>query len=56
MFMPQPTRREPWILGSTFEEENQTTENAGDAAASGIPGDVAMNIVSRDLRPCSSLS
>ncbi|PSH02869.1 MAG: hypothetical protein CXZ00_15225 [Acidobacteria bacterium] len=56
LFMPQPTRREPWILGSTFEEENQTTENAGDAAASGIPGDVAMNIVSRDLRPCSSLS
>jgi antirestriction protein ArdC len=25
------------ILGSTFEEENETTENAGDAAASGIP-------------------
>jgi hypothetical protein len=25
------------ILGSTFEEENETTENAGDAAVSGIP-------------------
>ena len=30
------------ILGSTFEEE--TTENAGDAAVSGIPAAVAMNI------------
>ena len=44
------------ILGSTFEEENETTENAGDAAVSGIPAAVAMNIVSGDLRPCSSLS
>jgi len=25
------------ILGSTFEDENETTENAGDAAISGIP-------------------
>ena len=32
------------LLGSTFEEENETTENAGDAAASGIPAAVAMNI------------
>ena len=30
------------ILGSTFEEEKETSENAGDAAVSGIPG--AMNI------------
>jgi antirestriction protein ArdC len=32
------------ILGSTFEEENETTKKAGDAAASGIPAAVAMNI------------
>jgi hypothetical protein len=32
------------ILGSTFEEENETTENAGDVAVSGIPAAVAMNI------------
>jgi antirestriction protein ArdC len=32
------------ILGSTFEEENETTENAGEAAVSGIPAAVAMNI------------
>jgi hypothetical protein len=25
------------ILGSTFEEENKTTENVGDAGVSGIP-------------------
>ena len=25
------------ILGTTFEEENETTEDAGDAAVSGIP-------------------
>ncbi len=35
------------ILGSTFEEENETTENAGDAAVSGIPADVAMATVIR---------
>ena len=29
------------ILGSTFEEENETTENAGDAAVSGIPATFA---------------
>ncbi len=44
------------ILGSTFEEEKETTENAGDAAVSGIPAAVVMNIRSGDLRPCSSLS
>jgi antirestriction protein ArdC len=32
------------ILGSTFEEENETNENAGDAAVSGIPAAVAVNI------------
>ena len=32
------------ILGSTFEEEKETTENAGDAAVSGIPAAVAINI------------
>jgi hypothetical protein len=32
------------ILGTTFEEENETTENVGDAAVSGIPAAVAMNI------------
>jgi hypothetical protein len=32
------------ILGSTFEEENKTSDNAGDAANSGIPAAVAMNI------------
>jgi hypothetical protein len=32
------------ILGSSFEEEKETTENAGDAAVSGIPAAVAMNI------------
>ena len=32
------------ILGSTFEEENETNDNAGDAANSGIPAAVAMNI------------
>lgn len=32
------------ILGSTFEEENETTESAGDAAVSGIPAAVAINI------------
>jgi antirestriction protein ArdC len=32
------------ILGSTFEEEKETTENAGDAAVSGIPAAVAVNI------------
>lgn len=30
------------ILGSTFEEENETTENAREAAASGIPELTAM--------------
>jgi antirestriction protein ArdC len=34
------------ILGGTFEEENETTENAGDAVVSGIPVAVAMNIAS----------
>jgi antirestriction protein ArdC len=33
------------ILGSMFEEENETSDNAGDAAVSGIPAAVAMNIV-----------
>jgi antirestriction protein ArdC len=33
------------ILGGTFEEEKETTENAGDAVVSGIPASVAMNIV-----------
>ncbi|WP_041839353.1 hypothetical protein [Acidobacterium capsulatum] len=32
------------ILGSTFEEGNETTENTGDAAVSGIPAAVAVNI------------
>jgi hypothetical protein len=32
------------ILGSTFEEEKVTTESAEDAAVSGIPAAVAMNI------------
>jgi len=32
------------ILGSTFEVEKETTENAGDAAVSGIPAVVAMTI------------
>ncbi|MGD0442951.1 MAG: zincin-like metallopeptidase domain-containing protein [Edaphobacter sp.] len=32
------------ILGNTFEEENETSENGGDAAVSGIPVAVAMNI------------
>jgi antirestriction protein ArdC len=32
------------ILGSTFEEEQETTENAEDAAACGIPAAIAMNI------------
>ncbi|MHB1957536.1 MAG: ArdC family protein [Acidobacteriaceae bacterium] len=32
------------ILGSTFEEEKETTDDAGDAAVSGIPAAVAMNI------------
>jgi antirestriction protein ArdC len=32
------------ILGSTFEEEKETSESAGDAAISGIPAAVAMNI------------
>ncbi|MGC9225524.1 MAG: zincin-like metallopeptidase domain-containing protein [Terracidiphilus sp.] len=32
------------ILRSTFEEENETSENAGDAAVSGIPPAVAVNI------------
>jgi hypothetical protein len=32
------------ILGSMFEEEKETTENAGDAAVSGIPAAVAINI------------
>jgi antirestriction protein ArdC len=32
------------ILGSTFEEVNETSKNAGDAAVSGIPAAVAMNI------------
>jgi antirestriction protein ArdC len=32
------------ILGSTFEEEKETSENAGDAAISGIPAAIAMNI------------
>ena len=44
------------ILGSTFEEENETSENAGDAAVSGIPAAVAMNIAPASIRPCSSLS
>jgi antirestriction protein ArdC len=34
------------ILGSTSEEEKQTTDNAGDAADSGIPAAFAMNIAS----------
>ena len=32
------------ILGNTFEEEKETTENAGDATVSGIPAAVATNI------------
>jgi hypothetical protein len=32
------------ILGGTFEVEKETTENAGDAAVSGIPTAVAMSI------------
>ncbi len=32
------------ILGYTFEEVNETTENAGDAGVSGIPAAVVMNI------------
>jgi len=32
------------IVGSTSEVEKQTTENAGDAAGSGVPAAVAMNI------------
>jgi antirestriction protein ArdC len=32
------------ILGSTFEEEKEATENGGDAAVSGIPAAVTMNI------------
>lgn len=32
------------ILGSTFEEENETTENAGEAAVSDIPAAIAVNI------------
>jgi hypothetical protein len=32
------------ILGSTFEVEKETTENAGDAAESGIPAAVAISI------------
>ena len=31
------------ILVSTFEEEKETSDNAGDAAVSGIPAAVAMN-------------
>jgi hypothetical protein len=31
------------ILVSTFEEEKETTENAGNTAVSGIPAAVAMN-------------
>jgi antirestriction protein ArdC len=34
------------ILGSTFEKEKETSEKVGDAAISGIPGAVAVNIVS----------
>lgn len=30
--------------GNTFEEEKETSENAGDAADSGIPAAVATNI------------
>jgi hypothetical protein len=32
------------ILGSMFDVEKETTENAGDAAVSGIPAAIAMNI------------
>jgi hypothetical protein len=32
------------ILGGTFEVEKETTENAVDAAVSGIPAAVAMSI------------
>jgi antirestriction protein ArdC len=32
------------ILGSTLEEENEKSENAGDAAVSSISADLAMNI------------
>jgi antirestriction protein ArdC len=32
------------ILGKTFDEEKETTENAGDAVVSGIPAAVAMSI------------
>ncbi len=32
------------MLGSTFEEEKEITENAGDAAVNGIPATVAMSI------------
>ena len=32
------------ILGTTFEEEREASENAGDATVSGIPAGVAMNI------------
>src|SRR5580658_2147199 len=34
------------ILGSTFEEEKETTENAGDAAISGIPASYVSGISS----------
>jgi hypothetical protein len=43
------------ILCCTFEEEKQTSENAGDAAVSGIPAAVAMNIAPADYG-LSSLS
>ena len=32
------------ILGSTFQEESKTVEDAGDAADSGIPAAIAVNI------------
>ena len=41
---PRPVPTVDLILGNTFEEEKETTENAGDAAVSGIPAAVAMNI------------
>jgi len=38
------------ILGSAFEEEKETTENVGDAAVSGIPAAVAINIAPTTYR------
>jgi len=35
------------ILGGTCEEKNETNENTGDGAVSGIPAAVAVNIARR---------